>query len=500
MKTRDWIGLAREELNQLGVHQVKESGLLPGSGKKFFPVIGYPPLTMFGDMDQDTLFENFDQRPVNPTIAYAHIPFCPSRCTFCHWITKTKTKEEAVDVYLDYLEQEMAIYRSNMGMDAIPARSVLIGGGTPTYLNPRQMERFLKAFTRHFDLSDCTQFSMEAEPTTLLGKEGMERLRVMKDYGVDRISLGVQSFDDEVLAAMGRVHDNAGTLDSIKQMRKAGFDNIAIDLIYAYPNQTVEQWVENLMTAVALDIESYQLYRLRIRQHGDRQGNILTQHNKKPDVFPEPEDIQLMKYLGIMISEHHGYNEHQTRIFSRKAEDISHYLYDWCCNLTDVAGVGVSSWSNLRGVFSLNMGDANLENYYNLVRQGKVSVNRGKVRTIDDERRRCFILPLKNSQVSKQVFTERTGEKVENCFGPEIQWLKDNDLVEENESHVWLTRLGRFFADEVATQFFDPDYLPFPEVARLSGLANEEEVPLSAMAYAAKGLGDVPATPTTRQS
>ena len=471
MNTAQWIAQARHDLDRLGVAEIKKAGLLPGDGNKFFPVIGYPPLTMFSDMDQTALFENLPQRPENPTIAYAHIPFCPSRCTFCHWITKTKSKEEEVDVYLDYLEREMAIYRTNMGLDAIPARSVLIGGGTPTYLSPKQMERFLSAFTRHFDLSACTQFSMEAEPSTLLGNEGRERLRIMKDYGVDRISMGVQSFSDEILNAMGRVHSHADTLESIKEMRRAGFDNIAIDLIYAYPNQTVEHWVETMLTAVSLDIESYQLYRLRIQRHGDRQGNILNIHKKQPDRFPEADEIQLMKYLGILISERNGFDEQQTRIFSRRAEDISHYLFDWCCNLTDVTGVGVSSWSNLRGVFTLNVGDQNLASYYNLIEQGKVSVNRGKIRTADDERRRSFILPLKNSRVSKSVFTERTAENVHDCFGDEIVWLKGLGLMEEDDSHIWLTRVGRFFADEVATQFFDPNYLPFPEVREARNLA-----------------------------
>ena len=471
MDSARWIGEAREGLRELGVDAVRGSGLLPGDGNKFFPVIGYPPLTMFRDMDQGPLFENLELRPVNPTIAYAHIPFCPSRCTFCHWITKTKSKADVVDEYLDHLAQEMALYRGNMDLDAIPARSVLIGGGTPTYLDPRQMERFLRDFTRHFDLSECTQFSMEAEPTTLLGKEGLEKLRVMKDYGVDRISLGVQSFDDPVLAAMGRTHNNADTLESIKQMRRAGIDNIAIDLIYAYPNQTVEQWVDNLLTAVSLDIESWQLYRLRIRQHGDRQGNILQVHEKKPDRFPEADEILLMKYLGIMLSEQHGYHEHQTRIFARRADDISHYLRDWCCDLTDVTGVGVSAWSNLRGVFSLNEGDAELDNYYRHIRAGRVSVNRGKIRTADDERRRSFILPLKNTRVSKRVFSERTGEQVGDCFGPQITWLEGLGLLAQDAKHVWLTPRGRFFADEVATQFFDPDYLPFPEVVRAPQMA-----------------------------
>ena len=466
MQVYEWIERAQHELIELGVEDVKHSGILPDNGNKFFPVIGYPPLTMFSDMDQTPLFADFKNRPARPLAAYAHIPFCPSRCTFCHWITKTKSKAEEVDVYLDYLEREMALYTGQMGKTCVPAQSVLIGGGTPTYLSPKQMERFLKAFTTYFDLSGCTQFSVEAEPGTLLGQDGLEKLRIMKDYGVHRISLGVQSFDDAILAYMGRVHTHADTLASIEQMRTAGIENVFIDLIYAYPNQTLEQWTEQMLQAVALDIEGYQLYRLRIKQHGDRQGNIITQFNNNPNRFPEADKALLMKYLGIMISEHHGYHEHQTRIFARREEDISHYLRDWTSHLCDVAGVGVSSWSNLRGVFSLNVGDQNLASYYGLIDRHKVPVNRGKIRTHDDEVRRSFLLPLKNMKVDKRAFTERTGETIADYFEAEVAWLTQLGMLEEDDRHIWLTQRGRFFADEVTSQFFDPDYLPFPDVAR----------------------------------
>lgn len=464
MNAQDWISLANNEMATLGIEGLRDSGILPERGKKFFPVIAYPPLTMYSDMDQGPLFANFAQRTPNATIAYIHIPFCPSRCTFCHWITKTKSRAEEVDDYLDHLEREMILYKQNMGVNAIPARSVLIGGGTPTYLTPRQMERFLRALTQHFDLSGCTQLTMEAEPTTLLGEEGLEKLRVMKQYGVNRISMGVQSFDDPILAYMGRVHTANDTEAAIEQIRKAGIDNIFIDLIYGYPNQSPEQWIANMLKTVSLDIQGWQLYRLRVTQHGDRPGNIISQYNKKPDRFPETEEIFLMKYLGILISRHFGYEEHQTRIFARKANDISHYLRDWCCELTDVAGVGVSSWSNLRGVFALNVGDQSLEKYYGLIDQGKVAINRGKIRTRDDELRRSLILPLKNMKVSKQDFLSRTGANLNATFDVELVSLKNLGLLEEDANHVWLTHAGRFFADEVATQFFNANYMPFKEV------------------------------------
>jgi len=228
----------------------------------------------------------------------------------------------------------------------------------------------------------------------------------------------------------------------------------------------LEMWVNTMLECVQLGIEGYQLYRLRIRQHGDRPGNIITQAQKRPDVFPETEEILLMKNLGILISKEHGYDEYQTRCFARKPDDISHYLRDWAADLADVAGVGVSAWSNLRGVFSMNVGDQSLASYYALIDQGKVPVNRGKIRTHDDQVRRSFILPLKNMKVNKALFSKRCGENLNDYFSNEITWLKQLGLLAEDAENIWLTKLGRFFADEVATQFFDPNYLPFPEVAR----------------------------------
>jgi len=467
MAVQSWIDKAKTELDELDLDVVKESGILPTDGK-FFPVIGYPPLTMYPEMDEKPILEKITERPENPLIAYVHIPFCPSRCTFCHWITKTKSRAEEVDDYLDHLEKEMHLYRDRLGVDQIKVDSVLIGGGTPSYLSAKQMERFLKAFTTHFDLSDCTQFSLEPEPTTILGDDGLEKLKIMKDYGVNRLSMGVQSFDDTILARMGRVHTHADTLKAIEQIRKAGIDNIFIDLIYGYPDQSLEQWANTMLEAVTLDIEGYQLYRLRIKPHGDRPGNILKVYNKKAESFPEVNNIYLMKMLGLVISRDNGFDEQQTRIFAKKGNDISHYLRDSCCHLSDVIGVGVSSWSNLRGVFSLNVGDANLQNYYQLVDDGKVSVNRGMVRTHDDEVRRRFVLPLKNSFVHKESFSRDTGETVENYFGETIARLKKTGLLDENKETVFMTRCGKFFADEVAMQFFNEKYLPFPELAHVS--------------------------------
>lgn len=468
MEVKDWIDRARTEFNEFDLAAVRRTGILPGEGEKFFPVIGYPPLTMYREMDEGPLFHELASRPPRPVSGYLHIPFCPTRCTYCHWITKTRSKSEEVDRYLDYLVREMKLYRSKMGMERIPLKSVLWGGGTPTYPDAAQLGRLLEAYHETFDLSECTQFSVEAEPTTLLGKEGKARLRVLKEYGVDRISLGVQSLNDVILRYMGRAHSHAQTVESIENMRAAGIENVFIDLIYGYPGQTLEDWVENMLGAIAMDVEGYQLYRLRIRQHGDRAGSIVKQFSKYPEKFHRSDDILMMKYLGKMISEELGYHEYQRRVFAKRADLISHYLRDWCCHLHDVVGVGVSSWSNLRGVFSQNIGDQDLEMYYSYIDNDAVSINRGKTRTQDDEIRRNFILPLKNSFVDKDEFNRLTGMNPDDYFGDKIAFMKSIGMIEEDERRLWLTAKGGFFADEVTTQFFNPDYLPFPEVLQTS--------------------------------
>jgi oxygen-independent coproporphyrinogen-3 oxidase len=298
----------------------------------------------------------------------------------------------------------------------------------------------------------------------LLGEEGMLRLKIMKDAGVDRISLGVQSFDDQVLRMMGRAHSHAQSMEAIENIRKAGFDNIYIDLIYGYPGQTIENWAEEILHATTLDLTGYQLFRLRIKQTGDRKGTIVNMLERKPEIFHQADDVFLMKYLGKLVSEEHGFHEYQRRIFSKRKDTSSHYLRDWFLKLYDIAGVGVSAWSSLRGVFSINVGDKDLSRYYRYLDEGKVPVNRGKALTFDDFARRSFMLPLKNDYLDKAFYKSFVGEEAGNLFEKEIAWMKQLGMIEENSERIWLTKRGAFFADEVATQFFNPQYVAFGDI------------------------------------
>lgn len=465
---KELINLAREKIKSFNPEELRNAGLLPTDGS-YFPAIYYPPIPMYPESNQDEIFNTYRYEG-EKAIAYIHIPFCPSKCVYCHWVTFKNNSAADMDYYLKTLETEMDLYKTKLGMENIFPLSVLIGGGTPTALSPTQMERLLKSFSARLDLRKCLQFSCEAEPGTILGNEGSEKLKIMKDYGINRISLGVQSFDDEMLKKMGRSHTSEDAKKAITNIRRAGFESISIDLIYGFPGSTPERWINTLKTAHALDIDAYQLFRLRVVPHGGKPGAIKDQFDRGSGLFPGLDQIHIMKELGVLISSRNGFSETNRRVFSRGPEHgpLNNYLY---CRLYDMLGLGISAWSNLRDRFFVNTGES-LEKYYSRISNHELPVARGKIRTADDQKRWALVLPLKGDGVSKKEYTEITGLAINEVFDKKLERLKFFGLLEENDETIRLTEKGVFFADEVVLQFYHPDYLPFPKSAYTDGELN----------------------------
>lgn len=467
---KELIRIAQENIKSFNPKELEALGFMPRNGL-YFPAIYYPPIPAYPKSNADEMLNDFMFNNEEPLSVYIHIPFCPSRCAYCHWLVSINNSQEEVDSYLENLEKEMDLYKERLGVKVIFPKSVLIGGGTPSMLSPSQMERLLRFFISRFDLSKCSQISCEVEPKTILGNIGMEKLRVMKNYGIDRISLGVQTFNDELLRGMGRRHNFEDVVKAIKQIRLAGFKSLSIDLIYGYPGCTVEGWIETLEIASSLDIDAYQLYRLRIVPHGAKIGAIKEHFDRYPEAFPLLEDIYVMKELGILISSQNGFTEMSRRVFCRGAKHTSDYLKDHCDRLYDVLGMGISSWTNLKGRFFLNTGKG-LERYYSYINEGKLPIARGKIRTKDDNQRWSLVLPLKHYGVSKVKYKEINGISVNEAFGEKIKRLEKYGLLEESDEMLRLTKKGSFFADEVAIQFYHPDYIPFPKASYVEGELN----------------------------
>jgi len=457
VNTSDLIDRARSRVGDL--ERLRKLGLIYSKGD-FFPSVHYPPITMYQPITDDELLGDYKMPEDGRLDVYAHIPFCRQRCVFCHYPLKLGIAQvEEKNRYLSAFEKEMDIYMSKLGIDRIVARSILVGGGTPTYLSLEQQRRFFDMMAQRIDMSTCRQYTFDVDPNTLIGEEGRARLRMMRDYGVDRLTIGIQSLDDNILHLMNRHHGAAEAIESIEETHNVGM-TVNIEFIFGFPGQTVEGWAEMIDQACRLGVEEIQLYRLKIDAYGDYQGPVKHLIEKHPESIPTVEQTILMKQVAIDILAEHGYTENLRRVFSKEYKHHSRYAHNQCCRLLDQIGFGLTAFSSLRDRFALNT--QYFDEYYKLIESGHLPVNRGLVRSSEEQLRWAIILPLKNRSARKSDFLRVTGEPMNKYFRPKIAKLQEAGLVKEDDERLVLTKLGAFFADEVAQQFQSPEYMPYP--------------------------------------
>lgn len=457
MNTSELAAIAGTRVDDL--ERLRRLGVIYREGD-FFPSVHYPPITMYQPITDDELLASYTMPEDGRLDVYAHIPFCRQRCVFCHYPLKLGAAQgQEKDRYLSAFEKEMDIYMSKLGIDRIIARSILVGGGTPTFLSLEQQKRFFQMMDRRIDMSTCRQYTFDVDPNTIIGEEGRERLRMMRDHGVDRLTIGIQSLDDEILRLMNRHHGAAEAIESIDETHAVGM-TVNIEFIFGFPGQTIEGWAEMMHRACQLGVEEIQLYRLKIDAYGDYQGPVKHLIEKRPDLIPSAEQTIIMKQVAIDILAQYGYTENLRRVFSKEYKHHSRYAHNQCCRLLDQIGLGLTAFSSLRDRFALNT--QYFDEYYSLIESGHLPINRGLVRSREEQLRWAIILPLKNRSARKSDFLRVTGEPMDKYFRAKIAKLQEAGLVVEDEERLALTKLGAFFADEVAQQFQSPNYMPYP--------------------------------------
>lgn len=458
----DYLPSARERFR--AVKALQDEGLICDDGD-FIPSVHYPPITRYNEMTPDEVLGTYTMPADGKVDIYVHFPFCIQACTFCHYPGLVGDQFAEKEKYIGYLKREIELYLSRFGIDRLRPRSVLIGGGTPTFLTPAQLEDFLIFFNQKADLSACHQFNYDVDPNSLVGDDGLKRLEIMRAHGVTRLTIGVQSLNNQVLKRMNRAHDARTAVESIENTRKYGF-NLNIEFIFGHPGETLENWVEVMQQAVTLPVDEIQLYRLKVQAYGDRQGHIINQRDEIPDF----EQTMLMKQIAIDILGENGWKENLRRVYTKQKKYISHYAYNQCCNLFDQVGFGTTGFSSYRDRFTLNT--QYLDKYYDAIDKGILPISRGYVRPPEQQLRWSIILPLKNMDVKKAAFEMNNGRKLEHVFTEKMKNLKAFGLIEEDERRLRLTDLGAFVADEVAEQFNSVEYMPHDRSRYAQGLLN----------------------------
>lgn len=371
---------------------------------------------------------------------YIHIPFCHQICHYCDF-NKVFFKNQPVDEYIEAMGQELSIMRQE-GISFKDVETVFLGGGTPTSLSEKQLERLLEIIHEYVDVRSLKEFSTEANPDELT----FGKLTVLKNGGVNRLSIGVQSFDAELLTKIGRTHSPGDAERVVGEARKAGFDNISIDLIYGLPGQTIAQWQDTLEQATALDLPHYSGYSLIV------EPKTVFYNLMNKGKLPLPgEDIETEMFT--MLIEHmqsHGRNRYEISNFAIPGQESIHNLIYW--ENATYAGIGAGAHGYINGTRYSNIGP--IAKYIEKTAAGNRPLQQTHLVTETEAMEEEMFLGLRKSNgVSRSLFQKKFGKSLENVYGETLQSLIKDGLVMQLDDTVKLTERGVYRGNDVFQQF-----------------------------------------------
>ena len=375
--------------------------------------------------------------------AYIHIPFCEHICYYCDF-NKVFLEGQPVDEYIEALLKEM---KGTLEKQPITAcETIYIGGGTPTSLNAKQLDRLLSGIHEILPTQTTKEFTIEANPGDLT----QDKLDVIKNYQLNRLSMGVQTFDDRLLKKIGRKHSAQDVYDTLKLIEKNQLTNVSIDLIYALPGQSLESFRDTLERALAFDLPHYSLYSLILENktmfmNWIRQGRM---------VLPNQELETQMFEEAIEAMEKTGHHQYEISNFAKKGLESQHNLVYW--NNEQYFGFGAGASGYLGNERYKNYGP--IQHYLKPLREGRLPIyeteNISEKNQIEEE---MFLGLRKIEGVRLEKFKHRFGQNLTTIYEKVIFELMEQGLAEMDETHFRLTKKGLFIGNEVFEKFLMMD-------------------------------------------
>ncbi|WP_285123341.1 radical SAM family heme chaperone HemW [Lactococcus petauri] len=363
--------------------------------------------------------------------AYVHIPFCSHICYYCDF-AKVLMTGQPVEAYIDELLKEYDSY------DISSLKTLYIGGGTPSVLPADQLEKLLTHLTKKLDLEELEEFTVEANPSDLTD----EVLAVLANSPVNRISLGVQSFDDKLLKKIGRTHTEAQVYSSIERLRAAGFENITIDLIYGLPNQTMEMVERDVQKFLELDLPHVALYSLILEDHTvfmnrQRRGRLrLPSDDRNADMY---------EYIIEMLTSK-GYSHYEVSNFGKIGYESKHNMTYW--DNAEYYGIGAGASGYLDGIRYKNHGPV-----HHYLREENKRVNEEVLTRKQRIEEEMFLGLRKKNGVSIERFHKKFGQTLEEVYGTIIEELAFQKMLFEADGWIQMTEKGFELGNEVFERF-----------------------------------------------
>tara|TARA_B100000131_G_C18094579_1_gene603509 strand:+ start:650 stop:1786 length:1137 start_codon:yes stop_codon:yes gene_type:complete len=370
---------------------------------------------------------------------YIHIPFCSVKCMYCDFYSITDRNQD-IPIFINSLIKEIELSKIKYDFDW-EFDTIFIGGGTPSLLEPKYVEIIIDKINHTFNLSSIKEITLETNP----GEAPLERLKAYKSIGINRLSIGFQSFDPKILKFLDRLHSPNESIDTFKNARLAGFENINADLIFNIPGQSPKRWENDLKQLISLDLEHISTYSLTVEK-----GTVLNSEVKKGNIVMPNEEIDLAMYefgLDQLVSK--NYYQYEISNFSKTNKECLHNLHYW--QLDPYLSFGPSAhsydqkkrWWNIKTLdrylkkISLNQlpisgqEDLNSNDHYNELLFNGLRLNKGV-----ELKKLQMAFPDKN-------FSSYLDQKLN----------KYNQLFVES-GNLKLNNAGRLFADNISSDMF----------------------------------------------
>ncbi|MBY0190451.1 oxygen-independent coproporphyrinogen III oxidase [Bacillus aerophilus] len=372
--------------------------------------------------------------------AYIHIPFCEHICHYCDF-NKFFIKTQPVDEYLAALEKEMQHTIEQKGEQEL--KTIFIGGGTPTSLTVSQLDKLMNSI--HSVLKptkNLIEFAVEANPDEL----SLEKLHVLKAAGVNRLSFGVQTFEDDLLKKIGRVHQKKDVLTSFERARAVGFDNISLDLMFGLPHQEKHHVMNSLETAFSLGAEHYSVYSLIVEPK-----TVFYNLMQKGKLYLPPQEREAEMYELVMDEmERHGLKQYEISNYAKPGFESQHNLTYW--SNEDYFGFGAGAHGYVDGIRNVNAGP--VKHYLELIDQTgfpyKETHQVTKAEQIEEE---MFLGLRKIEGVKSADFQAKYGAAPEALFSTVLEDLEEKGLIVKDDKGIRLTRKGKLLGNEVFQAF-----------------------------------------------
>jgi len=425
------------------------------SGSYF--VSNYPPYSFWTTDQVDALHATLKNRPAHqvPLGIYIHIPFCRRRCKFCYFKVYTDKKSGEIQSYLESVQEELRIYARSPFVAKRKPAFIYFGGGTPSYLSTQQITTLTDHMKESLSWDEAQEVALECEPGTLTEK----KLRIIRDIGITRLSIGIEHFDDEILQANGRAHLSKEIFRAYDSALSLNFPQINIDLIAGMVGETPDGWNTCVEKAISMEPDSITIYQMELphntpisrdmRIRGERISPVADWKTKREWVCHAFHEFEKVGYTVTS-----GYTA---------VKDLSrgNFAYrDQLWKGADMIGLGVASFGHIGGIHYQN--EPNFSSYISSLQQSTLPAYRALKLTAEETLIREMILQLKLGTVSRDYFQEKFGVDILSRFNKPLSNLKNEGLMEGTGDTMTLTREGLLRVDGLLPGFFLPQHQTLP--------------------------------------